>query len=706
MPMIPYLVSNFEKPTISNLVMQCFGSDFPDIFKKPQVSYIFNYLEGLGAESVLLEMKYLDKDYLEDFSRYYVKRFGNDGHLCARMHFFATKVDHRLITEVLEGGVEAEAGALKLDQGYLGFMVIKPLPKTFIGKTCLKVMSDDGALEGGDKRKRRISRNYLVDLFGIKLNVRSIAFQEQDKVVAACATTALWSALHCLKWRDVRSIRSCSEITVNAINHVDGSPNSFPNKELSNKQILRTIDVEGLRHHSESLRTMSEAAFISTVIGHIDSHLPLLVTGGVYGVHDESGQKSRLQPYDARHAVTIVGYKVDAENVVYVHDDRLGPYARAKLVELKDYDAEIDGKTSWALGLQRMLPCKTAWSEPHEIIVPEFLAILSDKKARLPFYYAEYTCEVIESRFQDIMQAASKGGVVSRLTHEVTLREVSEIRQELRSYQAPLVHIDDASSERFEVTPEEFVQWKRDKVKFLTDGFARLQWQAQFFLEGQKAFKVYIDASDIPQGNAISAIFVDNIVLANPILELFKKYGASLSTDAASGYFYEAFLRYLRGREQTFMDYLDETYGALRAPFMLKEQEFKGGDIYTNDTLQVLYDRSPEPLSLCHERFSDPDVTYLIWAIANDGALLIGEEISIELDGESKKCGHPCITKFRPARVAGEIWKTDDAKCWKINSKSARYSGDYGDVDRLLENARLRFEAYFPGHCFEAMPWP
>ncbi|GAB0065591.1 hypothetical protein IBA8402_13520 [Pseudomonas syringae] len=69
--MISYLVSSFEKQTITNLVRECFGYDFPDIFEKAQVDYIFNYLnnlpDGNKAKSVLLEYNYVDKDYLEDF---------------------------------------------------------------------------------------------------------------------------------------------------------------------------------------------------------------------------------------------------------------------------------------------------------------------------------------------------------------------------------------------------------------------------------------------------------------------------------------------------------------------------------------------------------------------------------------------------------------------------------------------------------------
>lgn len=196
-------------------------------------------------------------------------------------------------------GVEAEGIADQLQSAYLGFMVIKPLPKTFIGKTCLKVMSDKVEFPA---RKRRMWRTYDVDLFGIKLSVDSIAFQEQDKVVAACATTAIWSALHALRWRSVRSIRSCSEITMSALNDGDGSSNSFPNTGLSSEQILRSIDAEGLRHHMESMLKVDQSRFFSSVIGHIDSQLPLILWVMCSGSRRKGG---RTRAYSNTEVATL-----------------------------------------------------------------------------------------------------------------------------------------------------------------------------------------------------------------------------------------------------------------------------------------------------------------------------------------------------------------------------------------------------------------
>ena len=697
-----FLISKFEKQTLSNLVTECFGSDFPDILQKPQVNYIYKYLETLGAQSVLLELNYLDKDYLEDFSRYYVKRFGNAGHQCARMHFFSEKVDHRHIDRLLEAGEGTASLAARLDAAYLGFMVIKPLPKTFIGKTCLKVMSDT---HSAPKKKKRLARDYKVDLFGIELNVRSIAFQEQDKVVAACASTAIWSALHTMNWRDVRRIHSCSEITVNAINHIDGSSNSFPSKELTNKQILRSLDVEGLRHHSEDVEKLSRAQFLATVVGHIDSHLPLLLMGNVFAVREHND----LESYGAGHAVCVVGYKVDEEEVIYVHDDRLGPYARAKLVCLGDYEMTNITDSSpekWALGLQKMDEITGQWLKPHELIVPEFLVMPTDKKARLPFYYADFTSQFITREFGELCQALLPSGTlgVGDLTFTITLEEIASIRQDIRKCVAPRTQLDSVSGTSFEVDEQDFEDWQKDKLKFLKTSFARLQWQSQFFYKSQKAFKVLIDASDIPQGNAVSAVYVDNIALSAPILEVFKVHGNYSSEDTTPGHFYASFLSKLRDGDATLEDYLNETYGALRAPIKLKAQEFIGGKISTNPTRTVIRDPSRLRLDQHHIRFSDLDVEYLIWAIAADGALLIGEEIAVEIDGELELCGHPCITKFRPARIAGELWKAPNG--WFLNPKSGRYSGDYEKIDLLLENALFKFQSFFPQDTFWIQPLP
>ena len=192
-------------------------------------------MNDLGAGSILLETDYVDRNYLEDHSRYYVKCFNRYGGRCARLHFFKamidpdtqedlSKVDHSKLKTIFDSSSPNEK-IEEIKGCYLGFIVIKPIPQTFIGRTCLKVY--DSLLNQGETYKKIIRKTYTANLYGIELTVKSIAFQEQDKVIAACATTAIWSTLHALRWINSSNVPSPSEITLSAINHIKDSSNSF-----------------------------------------------------------------------------------------------------------------------------------------------------------------------------------------------------------------------------------------------------------------------------------------------------------------------------------------------------------------------------------------------------------------------------------------------------------------------------------------------
>lgn len=665
--MIPFLVCEFDKSTLSNLVKECFGSFFPEIFHKRQINYLYRYLSDLGAKTVLLEREYVDKDYLEDFSRYYVKCFSNAGHKCARLHFFSKKVSHGEL-EALLASPDAQAGRTELNQKYLGFIVIKPLPQTFIGKTCLKQYSRD---DKSRKSKHCLARIYDVDLFGIKLQVESIAFQEQDKVVSACATTSIWSALHALKSQSIREIPACSEITTNAINHIDGSSNSFPNKELSNKQIMRALDVERLRYHAEPfLQSGTQSDFLQTVCCHIDSEIPLILGVDVYGI-ETNGTLKKV----AGHAITILGYKSDIDDqTIYIHDDRLGPYARATFRQ-KEQLAPNDSTpnlASWGLVLQEK-DDHGSWVEPTEFLVPCSLIIPAHRKIRLPALLAKNTCETIKSEYTRFLH--DQGAQIG-ISYKLKLDEISKIRQSL---------IAEGNFPEGKI-PEII---KRERIDFLTGSYARYQWVASFFLDDEPAFKILFDATDIPQGNVVSYILTDDETRAQAILELFRNMGKTVdgAIGSSTGEFFVSFLKYLTPQRTGFSEYLERMYGQLRAPKYLKPTELLNGRLKDNGSVKEFYEFSEESLEVTYpDRADGGSEPVRIWAIAEDGTLLIGEEF--------QNMGHPTITGFKPARIAGELKRTGAG--WCINAKSGRYSGDYHNRDELLANVLKKFQSIFP----------
>src|SRR6185437_7191964 len=131
------------------------------------------------------EAPYIDRHFSEDFGGYYVRCFGQYRKQCARIHFFGSDFSQQRVEQLLVALTPSKDISDELN--YLGFVVVKPLPETVVGRTCLKQQQ---ALP-----KFPTLRQQKVNFFGIDLEFDSLPFQEQDNEVAACATSALWSVL-------------------------------------------------------------------------------------------------------------------------------------------------------------------------------------------------------------------------------------------------------------------------------------------------------------------------------------------------------------------------------------------------------------------------------------------------------------------------------------------------------------------------------
>lgn len=752
--MTPYLVTEFQRETLSALIRECFGYEYLQIFDKEQVKYLYNYLSSLGAKSILLEPRYTDRDFLEDYSRYYVKRFRNDGGVCGRLHFFSCKLDHKSFDSMMLDSARQDVTRGSLQDSYLGFVLIKPLSKTFIGKTCLRIAGDLGT---GPGTKKKISKRYDVNLFGAKLFVDSIAFQEQDKVVAACATTAIWTALHALPGRDVKTIPSCSEITIAALNFVDGSNNGFPNKNLTHKQIQRSLDVQGFRYHSTKLTTETKKWFQSYTSAHIDSDLPVILAGGVYGPRKSNDPDSELEKEtlsviealgdsideavreeimaDLRraegqsmclkggHAIALVGYDFrDGQEWIYVHDDRLGPYARAKLIQTEEFielqarrgfeaadEVKSELSERWALAFSHWDPDAQVWLEPHEILVPDMGIIPADKKARLEFQFAHGTAATLLTHIERWMKGICKNSelVLQECKYTIKLSTISQIRNEItgRPIGYKLNETLPGVAASPVATADAIERWNANKLNFLTAPMARLQWDIDFYWGDRKVFKILLDATDTPLGDAVSAIYEHDLLLAELFLKVFRddKPNAQHVDDE---HFYSSFLKLLAKRDEDYASYLNVTYGALRAPKKLEESEITVEGKGANDTAIEWFDPKADErtlIRLYHEVVSSPEEKNLIWAIGKDGSLFVA------VDLKDPKRGHPSMTGFQAARIAGEMWwrrPSEKGGVWGVNHGSGRYSFDYAKPQNLLTNAITKIASFFPDDQFveEVLP--
>ena len=625
------------------------------------------------AKSILLETDYVDRDYLEDYSQYYVRCFSRYGERCARLHFFddggddSFNISHEEIRKGLTvAPLELES---KLQRRYLGFIVIKPIPRTFIGKSCLKRYPRLAS----NHNKKVIANEYTVNLFGMNLKVDSVAFQEQDKVVSACATTAIWSLMHAQKQPNrLPETPSASRITLAAINHIENSSNSFPNGGLSIKQIMRAFDVYGFRTHKVDLKKdLSQSTFFDTVRYHIRSNIPLILGGAVYRIEDGHAV------YEGSHAVTVLGFKDHSENkALYVHDDRFGPYARTLIRNISSYLAELDitdapdrQGVDWAIFFQEKNDTKDTkndWDEkPKQFIVPDNLMLVTHPKVRIQSIYISNTCElVIEqlARYFSELVGNSKREKLPQLNYDIELVDLTGFRSSI--------------AEAADVL---------DRYKILTMNTPKYLWLASFYLEkGKPVFEIAFDATDIPQGDAVKHVVFRSEVWEHFLIDSMKdlnEYAEPVSD--TSEHFYHSLIKHLTSSQEDLWSYLDQQFGGLRAPNLVKQHELVDGDL-NNQSSQTFYGRVKANISdiLTEAQIGEP----FIWVIGQDGALHLGKEI----DGK----GHPTIAEFKSARISGEISKT--TKGWKLIPKSGRYSGDYGDKQIIyLENAKQRFLEIF-----------
>jgi hypothetical protein len=180
--------------------------------------YLVKYLHDINVKTIVLEIGYYDKQYIEDYSKYYCRSFKHYSKKCLRLHFFSEQFDELMFKKFL---CEYDANNTNdIYNSYCGFSVIKPIPLTIFGRTCLSTYPERRS--DNETRHYTTNREYNVHLFGIEFKVHSVAFQEQDTQVFVCATTALWVAFQCTSKLFDHTIPTPYDITLSAIERKTG----------------------------------------------------------------------------------------------------------------------------------------------------------------------------------------------------------------------------------------------------------------------------------------------------------------------------------------------------------------------------------------------------------------------------------------------------------------------------------------------------
>lgn len=302
-----------------------------------QVKYLRCYLHDLRARSVVVEPNYFDRDYLSEFEAFYATSSAGYPNICQRVHYFGERVTRAIFAKAVGGD---ERSRTLVESSYLGHVIVRPIPGAPIGRTVLKVYTDEKGIADGTPRIMEPARQYEAHVAGLTLKGSGIAWEQQDSAVGSCATVALWSMLHSSAFDDHHAIPTTAEITSMAHWSAPSGHRIFPDSGLQLAQILEVIKGHGLAPviitGEEQDQVFSRQRFCTLVASFIRSGYPVLVNGWL---EEEQNQREA-------HTVCIVGFRSSAApavktgehvladeniNVVYVHDDNLGPNARFRI---------------------------------------------------------------------------------------------------------------------------------------------------------------------------------------------------------------------------------------------------------------------------------------------------------------------------------------------------------------------------------------
>lgn len=343
------LISNEDfclKFTEENFLSCLLMPKYFEINDKTQISYLFNYLEKIKCKFILVEDKYIDKYYMDDFIHFYANCYRDYSKFCKRIHFFKTSISEKDFVNLNQMNIK------NLRDNYLGFMVVPPLNSIKIGRTLLKIYDDrdsersnSNIFKGSEICKRQILtlRDYKANIFGINLKIKSIPFREQDATISACATCALWTILEKTGEKFKRATTTPFQIKERA-HMYSTTTRPIPSTGMNMEQLITSIrsyglEVEVAEFQHEDNKKKSSDNFLSMCYAYLRAGLPVFL--GINWKKKESETDEANEGYDY-HGVALLGYYLNESHLesmserlrgnritkLYFHDDNIGPFAK------------------------------------------------------------------------------------------------------------------------------------------------------------------------------------------------------------------------------------------------------------------------------------------------------------------------------------------------------------------------------------------
>ena len=140
---------------------------------------LLSLIENRNYASAIVEPDYIDVDHHAALARFYRLRHRDTAARCVRVHLFESPV--------------ADVDELSQDQmdSYRGFLVLRPFSHETLGRCILS-----GDLCEGLQEESYVTckASYRIHLGGREILFSGTPWMQQDRMVAACASTAMWVA--------------------------------------------------------------------------------------------------------------------------------------------------------------------------------------------------------------------------------------------------------------------------------------------------------------------------------------------------------------------------------------------------------------------------------------------------------------------------------------------------------------------------------
>jgi hypothetical protein len=490
------------------------------ILEKNHFVYLKNYLGSadMGTQTILIEENYISKDFLHDYAMYYSFCFEDYPKFCKRIHFFSNKFNEKEFKEIL---LQKEINCKDFWEHYLGFIVVKPIPITVIGYTVLKTYSN--SVNFNDRNFWGV-RQYKVHLFGNEIELTSLAFQEQDSVLSACATTAIWSMLNKASIDFHTIMKSPSQITKDADNTSPDGSRLFPNKGLNLLQICQAILNSGLvseikqpdydifdSNNNWISKFVSNKYLKKILNAYSPIGIPIILiinvpNGNSYGLHaiTISGFKKN-QPV-AFPPKSEVSWLSDNIEKIYAHDDQWGPFARINFID------EVSLSTPWTLFHPTEMPTYAT-----NIVVPVY------PKIRISYEDIEYIVLGLDA----ILSLFFAKTIAFDLVWDIKINYSEDVKTSIKN----------SSLEN------------TDKINYLTKSLPKYIWVASCYVGENKVFEFTFDATDVSSGmigKGIICYFPDIKPLLSKFLNSNRTILQPLFNHSAKSIYYDFLIEHLK----------------------------------------------------------------------------------------------------------------------------------------------------------------